>query len=119
MLVGTRYAVSHVSGDSNVAAVAEALDAQGRSRRMVLALSAGAVVVVGLVGYGLTRSDDTGTKTPPTIGVIQAPAEVGATQPSAPPGSATSPGTVDLPVTAPGTTDIALPSPLPATTSAP
>ena len=82
----------------------------------MLALSAGVVVAVGLVGYGLTRSDDTGTETPPTIGVIQAPADVGATQPSAV-GSATSPGTVDLPVTGPGTTDIALPGPLPATAS--
>ena len=84
-----------------------------------MALSVGVVVVVGLVAYGLTRSDDDGPETPPTIGVIQAPAELAPTQPRPAVVSGSAPDTVDLPAAAPGTTDIALPVALPSTTAPP
>ena len=68
-------------------------------------------LVYALVAYGFSRSDDDrlpASDTPPTIGVIQSPAEVFTTQPlSAVPGSA--PVTADLPVVPSGTADVAFP----------
>jgi hypothetical protein len=75
----------------------------------MIAVTAGVVVAAGLVAYGFARSDDDpDSDTPPTIGVIQAPAEVFTTDAVVViPGSA--PTTDDLPVVPEETVDIGAP----------
>ena len=77
----------------------------------MIAVTAGVVVAAGLVAYGFSRSDDDrdlDSDTPPTIGVIQAPAEVFTTDAVVViPGSA--PTTDDLPVVPEETVDIGAP----------
>ncbi|MEO8266780.1 MAG: hypothetical protein ABI706_14860 [Ilumatobacteraceae bacterium] len=86
-------------------------EAKRRSRTTLIAVTAGVLVAGALVAYGFSRSDDdrdTNTKTPPTIGVIQAPAQVVTTLgPAVSPGTA--PATVDLPLVPAGTADVAFP----------
>jgi hypothetical protein len=85
-----------------------------RSRIGLIAVTVGVVIAALLIAYGLSQSDDDNeptSSTPPTIGVIQAPAEVATTQGVArPPESA--PATNDLPLVVPGTADIGLPPPI-------
>ncbi|MEP7203739.1 MAG: hypothetical protein ABI894_14080 [Ilumatobacteraceae bacterium] len=67
------------------------------------------IVAAALVAYGFSRGDDDrDTDIPPTIGVIQAPAEVLTTRPLVVnPGSA--PTTDDLPLVPDETVDIGAP----------
>ena len=65
-----------------------------------------------LVAYGFSRSDDDRVPagdTPPTIGVIQAPAEVLTTQPVVKGPSASTPVTDDVSLVPAGTLDIPFP----------
>ena len=82
-----------------------------KSLTTMIAVTVGVLVAGALVAYGFSRSDDdrdTNTKTPPTIGVIQAPAQVATTLgPAASPG--TVPATVDLPLVPADTADVAFP----------
>ena len=91
--------------------VEEPVEAKQRSRRTLIGVTAGVVVAGALVAYGFSRSDDTrdpDTNTPPTIGVIQAPAQVFTTQNDVVvPGS--SPATDDVPTVPTGTADVAFP----------
>jgi hypothetical protein len=84
---------------------------RSRSRKTLVAVTVGVVAAGALVAYGFSRSDDArlpASDTPPTIGVIQSPAEVFTTQPlSAVPGSP--PVTADVPVVPSGTADVAFP----------
>ena len=100
------------SASDNVGDVVESIESRRRSRRTLIGVTAGVLVAAGLLAFGFSRSDDdrepTGG-TPPTIGVIQAPAQVATTQGVAvPPGSA--PDTVDVPTIPTGTAaDVAFP----------
>lgn len=88
----------------------ETTESNGRSRKTLIGVTIGVVAAGALVAYGFSRSDDERlpSDTPPTIGVIQAPAEVFTTQPaSAVPASA--PVTADVPVVPAGTADVAFP----------
>ena len=88
----------------------ESIESQRRSRITLIAVTAGVVVAAGLVAYGFSRSDDDRdpADTPPTIGVIQSPAEVFTTDAVIViPGSA--PTTDDLPVVPEETVDIGAP----------
>ena len=89
----------------------ESPEAKRRSRKTLIAVTAGVVVAGALVGYGFSRSDDDrdpNSNTPPTIGVIQAPAQVATTLgPAVSPGS--TPATADLPLVPSGTADVAFP----------
>jgi hypothetical protein len=87
------------------------IEAKQRSRRTLIGVTAGVVVAGALVAYGFSRSDDDSqpdSSTPPTIGVIQAPAQVFTTQDvAAVPGSG--PATNDVPTVPTGTADVAFP----------
>jgi hypothetical protein len=88
----------------------ETVESKRRSRTTLIAVTAGVVVAASLVAYGFARSDDDrpDSDIPPTIGVIQAPAEVLTTQPLVViPGSA--PTTDDLPFVPDETVDIGAP----------
>ena len=91
--------------------VVEPIEAKRRSRRTLIGVTVGVVVAGSLVAYGFSRSDDArepNSNTPPTIGVIQAPAQVFTTQNDvAVPGSA--PATNDVPTVPTGTADVAFP----------
>jgi hypothetical protein len=90
--------------------VVEPVEAKQRSRRTLIGVAAGVVVAGGLVAFGFSRSDDDSKpdpSTPPTIGVIQAPAQVFTTHDLAVPGSA--PATNDVPTVPTGTADVAFP----------
>ena len=86
-------------------------EGRSRSRKTLIGVTVGVVAAAALVAYGFSRSDDDrvpASDTPPTIGVIQAPAQVFTTQPqSAVPGS--TPVTADVPVVPAGTVDIGVP----------
>ncbi len=90
----------------------EPIESKRRSRTTLIAVTVGVVVAAGLVAYGFSRSDDDrdlDSDTPPTIGVIQAPADVLTTQGviELPVGS--TPGNGDVQVLPPGTADVAFP----------
>ncbi len=90
-------------------------DPKNRSRFALILVTVGVVIAAVLVAYGFSQSDDdrepTSTTTPPTIGVIQAPADVSTTQGVRPPEETLA--TDDLPLVAPsGTADIGLPPPV-------
>ena len=91
--------------------VEEPIEAKRRSRRTLIGVTAGVVVAGALVAFGFSRSDDQrepNSNTPPTIGIIQSPAQVFVTQPDvAVPGSA--PATNDVPTVPTGTADVAFP----------
>ena len=90
--------------------VVEPVEAKQRSRRTIIGVTAGVVVAGALVAYGFSRSDDESKpdpSTPPTIGVIQAPAQVFTTHDLAVPGSG--PATNDVPTVPTGTADVAFP----------
>ena len=91
--------------------IEEPVEAKQRSRRTLVGVTAGVVVAGALVAYGFSRSDDKrdpDSNTPPTIGVIQAPAQVFTTQNDVVvPGSA--PATNDVPTVPTGTADVAFP----------
>jgi hypothetical protein len=91
--------------------VVEPSDAKRRSRRTLIGVTAGVAVAGALVAYGFSRSDDDSepvSSTPPTIGVIQAPAQVFTTQADvAVPGSG--PATNDVPTVPTGTADVPFP----------
>jgi hypothetical protein len=91
--------------------VVEPIEAKQRSRRTLIGVTAGVVVAGAFVAYGFSRSDDDSQpdpSTPPTIGVIQAPAQVFTTQNDvAVPGSG--PATNDVPTVPTGTADVAFP----------
>jgi hypothetical protein len=92
--------------------VVEPVEAKQRSRRTLIGVTAGVVVAGALVAYGFSRSDDDSqpdSSTPPTIGVIQAPAQVFTTTQAdvAVPGSG--PATNDVPTVPTGTADVAFP----------
>jgi hypothetical protein len=94
---------------ASVVDVVEPIESKRRPRTTLVAVTAGVVVAAGLAAYGFSRSDDDGDPaTPPTIGVIQAPAEVFTTQPLVviP---ALAPTTDDLPIVPFGTVDIGAP----------
>ncbi len=78
-----------------------------------IALTIGLVAVGALVAYGFSRSDDDDrlpvSTTPPTIGVIQSPAEVLTTQDVVAVPSGSAPVTADVPVVPSGTADVAFP----------
>ena len=92
-----------------------------RSRLPLIAVTFGVVVAAILVAYGFSQSDDDrepGSSTPPTIAVIESPAEVATTQGSRPPEPPTE--TDDVPLVVPsGTADIGLPPPVTADVSSP
>ena len=71
------------------------------------------MVAGALLAYGFSRSDDDrqpiGTTPPPTIGVIQAPAQVATTVSRAAVTPGSSPDTADVPTIPPGTADVAFP----------
>jgi hypothetical protein len=76
----------------------------------LIAVTVGVVIAAVLVAYGFSQSDDDrdpGSTTTPTIGVIQAPAEVATTQGARPPEPTSA--TDDVPLVPTGTVDI--PSP--------
>jgi hypothetical protein len=85
--------------------------AKWRSRRTLIGVTVGVVVAGALVAYGLSRSDDNSepvSSTPPTIGVIQSPAQVFTTQADVVvPGSG--PATNDVPTVPTGTADVPFP----------
>ena len=89
----------------------ESPEAKRRSRTTLLVVTAGVVVAGALVAFGFSRSDDDrdpNSNTPPTIGVIQSPAQVVTTLgPAVSPGS--TPATADLPLVPAGTADVAFP----------
>jgi hypothetical protein len=90
--------------------VVQPIEPKQRSRRAIIGATAGVVVAGALVAYGFSRSDDDSkpdSSTPPTIGVIQAPAQVFTTRDVAVPGSA--PATNDVPTVPTGTADVAFP----------
>jgi hypothetical protein len=90
--------------------VVESIESRGRSRRTLIGVTVGVVAAAGLLAFGFSRSDDEREpigNTPPTIGVIQAPAQVATTLTVVPPGSA--PDTVDVPTIPTGTADVAFP----------
>jgi len=94
--------------------VVEPAESKRRTRTTLIIVGAGVVVAASLIAYGFAQRDDdkpADSTVPPTIGVIQAPAEVSATSTTlsavAVPGS--TPGTVDLPVIPSDTVDVALP----------
>jgi hypothetical protein len=96
--------------------VVETIESKRRSRTARIALTIGLVAVTALVAYGFSRSDDDdrlpGSDTPPTIGVIQAPADVLISGPVAVPGTAdlaiVPASTSDIPSSPNGTADIVL-----------
>ena len=86
-----------------------------RSRLALILVTVGVVIAAVLVAYGFSQSDDDrdpATTTPPTIGVIQAPADVATTQgPARPPDETFA--TDDVPLVIPsGTADIGFPPPV-------
>jgi len=94
--------------------VVEPVESKRRSRTTVIVAGIGVLVAAALVAYGFSRSDNKSepvNDVPPTIGAIQAPAEVSATSTtlSALGTPADSPDTVDVPVEPDGTADVALP----------
>lgn len=94
----------------SVGVVAEAIESKRRSRLVRIGSTVGIVVAAALVAWGFARANDdrSNSNTPPTIGVIQSPADVHTTQ--GPPGpTASAPATVDVPKVPNGTADIALP----------
>ena len=98
----------------SVAVVVEPVEPKRRTRTTLIIVGIGVVVAASLVAFGFAQSDDDsppGSTVPPTIGAIQAPAEVSATSTTlsavAVPGS--SPDTVDVPVFPSDTADVALP----------
>ena len=80
----------------------------------LIAVTIGVVIAAVLVAYGFSQSDDDrepGSTTTPTIGVIQAPAEVSTTQGVRPPEQTFA--TNDVPLVVPsGTADIGFPPPV-------
>jgi hypothetical protein len=91
--------------------VVETIESKRRSRVVRIGSTVGIVVAAALVAWGFARANDSrspDSKTPPTIGVIQNPADVHITQGSAGP-TASAPATVDVPKVPNGTADIALP----------
>ena len=93
-----------------MAEAVESVESNGRSRKKLIGVTIGVVAAAALIAYGLSRSDDDRppSDTPPTIGVIQAPAQVFTTQaPSAVPAS--TPVTADVPVLPAGTADVEFP----------
>ena len=100
------------------------MESKRRSRSVRIASTVGILAAGALVAYGFSRDDDRApvTTTPPTIGVIQAPAQVQTTQaPVA--GPTVAPATTDdVPVVPVGTADIGFPpvsSDIPSPTPAP
>lgn len=95
----------------SVGDVAETIESKRRSRVVRIGSTVGIVIAAALVAWGFARANDSrspDSKTPPTIGVIQNPADVHTTQ--GPPGpTASAPATVDVPKVPNGTVDIALP----------
>jgi hypothetical protein len=92
--------------------VVEPVESKRRSRTTLIGVTVGVVVAALLVAYGFSRADDDrepATDVPPTIGAIQAPAEVSATSTTLSGLVVSSPGTVDVPVVPEGTADVALP----------
>ena len=92
-----------------------------RSRIALIAVTVGVVIAAVLVAYGFSQSDDDReptSSTPPTIGVIQAPADVATTQGTTRPTEAPFP-TNDVPLPPNGTADIGLPPPVTADIPAP
>ena len=90
--------------------IEEPIEAKQRSRRTLIGVTAGVVVAAALVAYGFSRSDDPrkpNSDTPPTIGVIQAPAQVFTTHDVVAPGAV--PATNDVPLVPTGTADVAFP----------
>ena len=91
----------------------ETIESKGRSRAVRIGSTIGVVVAGALVAFGFARANDDrvpATKTPPTIGVIQSPADVHTSQAvvGAPTGSPAT--TEDVPVAPPnGTVDVAFP----------
>ena len=81
---------------------------------MRIGSTVGVVVAAALVAWGFARANDDRSPTsdtPPTIGVIQSPADVHTTQAVTGAPSGTAPITADVPVVPTGTADIALPTP--------
>jgi len=98
----------------SVAVVVEPVESKGRSRTTLIQVTVGVAVAAMLVAFGFSLSDDNGetdSDIPPTIGVIQAPAEVSATSTtlSALVVPTSSPDTVDVPVFPDDTADVAVP----------
>jgi hypothetical protein len=92
--------------------VVEPVESKRRSRTTLIAVTIGVVVAGLLVAYGFSRADDDReptTDVPPTIAVIQAPAEVSATSTTLSGVVISSPDTVDVPVVPDDTADVALP----------
>jgi hypothetical protein len=85
-----------------------------RSRIPLIAVTVGVTIAAVLVAYGFSQSDDDRepiSSTPPTIGIIQAPADVATTQGTRAPEPTTA--TDDVPLVVPsGTADIGLPAPV-------
>jgi hypothetical protein len=91
--------------------VVEPIESKRQSRRTLIGVTAGVVVAGALVAYGFSRSNDDrvpNSNTPPTIGVIQAPAQVFTTHADVAT-SGTAPATNDVPVVPSGTVDVAFP----------
>jgi len=94
--------------------VVEPVEPKRRTRTTLIIVGIGVVVAAALVAFGFAQSDDDsppGTTVPPTIGAIQAPAEVSATSTtlSGVGVPVSSPDTVDVPVIPSDTVDVALP----------
>ncbi len=90
----------------------EPVESKRRSRTSLIATTVGVVAAAALVAYGFSRSNDDrdpDTSTPPTIGVIQAPAEVLTTQGLVEIPSGSAPVTADVPVFPLGTADVEFP----------
>lgn len=98
--------------------VAETIESRRRSRLVRIGSTVAIVVAAALVAWGFSRANDDrspDSSTPPTIGVIQQPADVATTtRVTAVP--ATPLATEDVPSIPVGTADVALP---PATSDIP